>query len=252
MNAPQLPLFDIPLEVTWNPWHGCLRVSEGCKNCYVYTIDSLVQKNAKEIHKTRNFYLPIIKNRKGGYKIPSHSKVWLCFSSDFLLENADKWREEVWEMIAKRKDCTFIFFTKRIARFLDCIPKDWGEGYSNVIVGCSVENQAQANARLGIFLSLPIQTRWIVCAPLLENINLMPFLDSNKIAEISVGGESGLHTRVCDFAWVLSLQSQAKLAGIKFRFHQTGTLFLKDSKLYRIAKNLQRTYAQKANVDWNP
>ena len=20
----------------WNPWHGCLKYSEGCKNCYMY------------------------------------------------------------------------------------------------------------------------------------------------------------------------------------------------------------------------
>ena len=248
--SPKLPFFDTPLEITYNPWHGCLRVSEGCKNCYVYTIDSILQKNAKEIYKTRNFHLPLVKRRDGSYKIPSHSKIWLCFSSDFLLENADKWRLEVWEMIKERKDCTFIFFTKRIARFKECIPSDWGEGYSNVIIGCSVESQKEANARLPLFLESPIVTRWIVCEPLLEQIHLAPFLDFNKIAKISVGGESGMNARVCDFAWVLSLQRQAKLARIAFHFHQTGANFLKDSKLYKIPKKLQRIQAQKAKVDW--
>ena len=23
----------------WNPWHGCRKISEGCRNCYVYRID---------------------------------------------------------------------------------------------------------------------------------------------------------------------------------------------------------------------
>ncbi|WP_297812671.1 DUF5131 family protein [uncultured Helicobacter sp.] len=64
----------------------------------------------------------------------------------------------------------------------------------------------------------------------------LPYLDSSKIAEISVGGESRLNARVCDFAWVVSLQEQAKLAGIRFHFHQTGANFLKDSKFYRIPK----------------
>lgn len=138
-----------------------------------------------------------------------------------MLESADKWRDSVWRMIAERKDCTFIFFTKRIARFRECIPSDWGRGYPNVIVGCSVESQKEANARLPLFLESPILMRWIICAPLLEIIDLTPFLDSSKIAEIIVGGESGLNARVCDFAWVVSLQQQAKLAGIKFCFHQT-------------------------------
>ncbi|CAM3499411.1 DUF5131 family protein [Helicobacter sp. UBA3407] len=252
MRYPKLPFFDTPLEIAYNPWHGCVRVSEGCRNCYVFAIDSIVGKNAKELHKTRNFHLPIAKRHNGSYKIPSHSKIWLCFSSDFLLESADKWRDSVWRMIAERKDCTFIFFTKRIARFRECIPSDWGRGYPNVIVGCSVESQKEANARLPLFLESPILTRWIICAPLLENIDLTPFLDSSKIAEISVGGESGLNARVCDFAWVVSLQQQAKLAGIKFCFHQTGANFIKDSKLYRIPKKLQRIQAQKANLDWNP
>lgn len=116
-----------------------------------FAIDSIVGKNAKELHKTRNFHLPIAKRHNGSYKIPSHSKIWLCFSSDFLLESADKWRDSVWRMIAERKDCTFIFFTKRIARFRECIPSDWGRGYPNVIVGCSVESQKEANARLPLF-----------------------------------------------------------------------------------------------------
>ena len=22
----------------WNPWHGCIKCSEGCQNCYVYPL----------------------------------------------------------------------------------------------------------------------------------------------------------------------------------------------------------------------
>ncbi|MBQ6364821.1 MAG: DUF5131 family protein, partial [Oscillospiraceae bacterium] len=25
--------------VTWNPWHGCTKYSEGCRYCYVYRQD---------------------------------------------------------------------------------------------------------------------------------------------------------------------------------------------------------------------
>ncbi|MEN6461119.1 MAG: DUF5131 family protein, partial [Syntrophomonas sp.] len=25
---------------TWNPWHGCHKISTGCQNCYVYRIDA--------------------------------------------------------------------------------------------------------------------------------------------------------------------------------------------------------------------
>ena len=57
---------------------------------------------------------------------------------------------------------------KRIDRFLVSLPEDWGGGYDNVNIGCTVENQAKADERLPLFLSYPIKRRFIACAPLLE------------------------------------------------------------------------------------
>ena len=45
--------------------------------------------------------------------------VYLCFSSDFLVEDADAWRLECWQMIRERSDLHFLFLTKRIERFMD-------------------------------------------------------------------------------------------------------------------------------------
>ena len=25
----------------WNPWHGCVKYSEGCMNCYMYVLDKM-------------------------------------------------------------------------------------------------------------------------------------------------------------------------------------------------------------------
>ena len=27
------------MDVSWNPWHGCKKISEGCRHCYVYRTD---------------------------------------------------------------------------------------------------------------------------------------------------------------------------------------------------------------------
>ena len=51
-----------------------------------------------------------------------------------------------------------LLFTKRIERLAECLPPDWGEGYENVIIGCTVENQDRADARLPLFLSCPSGT----------------------------------------------------------------------------------------------
>jgi len=90
------------------------------------------------------------------YKIPSGKVVFTCFSSDFLLKDADEWRPDCWRMMRQRQDLFFYFFTKRIDRFEECLPSDWGDGSPNVMVGCTVENQEMADYRLPIFKSLPI------------------------------------------------------------------------------------------------
>lgn len=112
----------------WNPWRGCHKYSEGCKFCYIHKGDSRRGIDTNNIVKTDNFTAPIDKNKTGEYKIHPGKIVYLCFYSDFLLSDADNWRDECWKMIKERSDLHFIFLTKRIERFSECIPKDWNEG----------------------------------------------------------------------------------------------------------------------------
>ena len=37
----------------WNPWHGCIKCSEGCQNCYVYFLDRMRGKNGADVYKTK-------------------------------------------------------------------------------------------------------------------------------------------------------------------------------------------------------
>ncbi len=237
------------MSVSWNPWHGCLRVSEGCRNCYVYRQDAAWQKDAGVLRKTAAFDLPVRRSRDGRWKIPGGESVFTCFTSDFLFEGADPWREQAWEMIRFRRDLHFLFFTKRIDRFEVCLPPDWGSGYENVTIGCTVENQEMTERRLPLFLQLPICHRIIVCAPLLGPIDLAPYL-SSKIEEVSVGGESGPEARVCDYEWVLQLREQCVATDIPFCYHQTGARLMKDGRLYRIPRLWQHIQARKAGLDF--
>lgn len=235
----------------WNPWHGCTKISPGCKYCYVYRQDerygSEVASNLCKKNKT--FDLPIQKHRDGSYKIPSGKTVFTCFTSDFLLEDADEWRPECFRMMKERSDCMFIFFTKRIDRLEQCLPPDWGDGYDNVHIGCTVENQDRADYRLPIFLNAPIKHKSIICAPLLENLSISKYLDST-IEEVSVGGESGNEARECHYEWVLNIRRQCVEQNIPFCFHQTGANFIKNGKVYRIERRFQHSQAKKANIDF--
>ena len=242
------------MEVTWNPWHGCTKYSEGCRNCYVYRQDEMFGRDSTICKKTNDFNLPIKKDRRGNYKIPSGSLIMTCFSSDFLLSEADSWRDECLEMMKTRSDCMFYFFTKRIERLNFSVP-------DNVIVGCTCENQKMADYRLPIFKKLNIKYKTIILAPMLEKMDISKYLGSD-IYEVNVSGESGSsqqiraqqvrtqQVRALNYDWVLDIRNQCIKANVNFGFHQTGARFIKDGKEYRIERKYQIEQAKKANIDF--
>lgn len=233
----------------WNPWHGCHKLSEGCKYCYVYRGDAKRDVDSSIVTQTRNFDVPVRRKRNGEYKIPSGTLVYTCFTSDFFVEDADEWRSDAWEMIRQRSDLHFMMITKRIDRFSQCLPEDWGDGYDNVTICCTVENQSRADYRLPIYRSSPIKHKIIICEPLLERIDLSPFSIGDWVKQVVVGGESGYDVRSCDFDWVMELHDVCAKAGISFWFKQTGAKFIKDGKLYHIKRQFQHSQARKAGIN---
>ena len=171
-------------------------------------------------------------------------------TSDFFIEEADEWRPSVWQMIRLRSDLNFVIITKRINRFETCIPNDWNDGYENVTIVCTCENQIKADERLPIFLRLPIKHKWIIHEPMLEAIWIEPYLESGQIEQVICGGESGESARLCDFAWVLSTRQQCINHNVSFHFKQTGAIFKKGNKIYQIERKYQMTQAQKASIDY--
>lgn len=235
--------------IPWNPWHGCHKISPGCMHCYVYRMDERHEKDSAQIYKTQNFNLPLRKDRSGAYKILPGSCLATCFTSDFLLEEADAWRDEAWRMIRERSDVDFFFVTKRIERLEQCLPPDWGQGYDNVEINCTVENQQMAEYRLPILHDARVAHKGIVCEPLLSAIDLSPYL-GDWVRQVVAGGESGSDARVCDYDWILDLRRQCVAAGVPFYFKQTGARLRKEGKVYRIRRQYQHAQARKAGINY--
>lgn len=231
----------------WSPWRGCHKYSEGCKFCYIHKGDAKKGVDTNTIVKLDNFNAPVARNRNGEYKIKSGQTVYLCFSTDFLIEEADEWREECWQIMRERSDLNFIFLTKRIERFIRCVPADWNEGYNNVTVGCTVENRERADFRLPIFNSLPIKHRNIICQPLIDEINIEEYLDNVEL--VVVGGESDRNARPLNYNWVLSIREQCITKGVRFEFRQCGTHFIKNDKEYTLIVGDLCSQARKANIN---
>ena len=173
-------------------------------------------------------------------------------TSDFFIEEADEWRPEIWAMIKERRDLDFIIITKRIDRFQKCIPRDWGDGYENVMVQCTCENQAMADYRMPILLESPIRHKSVIHEPMLEAVEIGRWLASGQIERVVCGGESGPGARICDYDWILHTREQCMQYKVPFYFKQTGALFRKDGKVYRVDRKYQMEQAGKANINYMP
>ena len=148
--------------------------------------------------------------------------------------------------------CEFCYIhkgdAKRIERFMDCVPLDWGDGWENVIVGCTVENQRRADERLEIFSQLPIKHKNVICQPMVSAIDLERYLKDLEL--VVVGGESDRFARPMHYEWVLSVREQCIRQNVSFEFRQCGTHFIKDGREYILQKKDLCAQARKANINY--
>lgn len=236
----------------WNPWHGCVKCSEGCENCYMYFLDRIRGKDGAEIYRTASgFDYPLHRNRNGSYKIVSGEQIRVCMTSDFFLKEADEWRDEAWDIIRERSDVVFFLLTKRPERVREQLPPDWGEGWENVFFNVSCENQKRADERIPILHSLPFKHKGIMCAPFIGEVSIEKYLARGQIEQVICGGENYDGARPCDFDWVKKLRNECVKYNTSFCFIETGTEFIKDGRKYHIRKKqLQSEMAFKSGMNF--
>lgn len=211
------------------------------------------QKNGSDIYKVKaSFRYPIQRDRQGNYKIKSGELIRVCMTSDFFLEEADRWRNEAWDIMRQRKDVKFFLLTKRPQRVKECLPYDWGNGWDNVFFNVTCENQLRADERIPILLELPFKHKGIMCAPFIGAVSIEKYLSGGQIEQVICGGENYDGARPCDFDWVKNLQKECVSHDITFCFIETGTKFIKDGKLYHISsKQVQSQMAYKSQMNYS-
>lgn len=220
--------------IIWNPWHGCHKISEGCEHCYMYFLDGKRGIDTAKVFRTENFAMPLQRKRDGSFKYPSGMEMYVGLSTDFFVEEADVWREEAWRIIRSRPDMVFRLLTKRAHRIEECLPKDWGTGYENVLLSVTTENQKRADERLPILLDLPARHKGFMAAPFIGPIDVSSYLATGQIEDVLCGGENYDGARPCHYEWVKSLSDQCRTFHVSFNFIETGTCFVKDGRIYRI------------------
>lgn len=222
-------------DYTWNPWQGCTKVSPACANCYMFRDMKRYGKDPAVVRRSApaTFNLPLKKTREGDLAFQPGKRVFTCSWSDWFHQSADPWRSEAWEIVRQRPDLTFQIVTKRTERILDCLPSDWGDGYRNVILIATVENQEWADIRVPQLLDVPAWRRGLSCEPLLGPIDLLQNRPEERMLRwvrpmiegihwVITGGESGPGARMTHPYWCWQLQQQCEKHGVAFHHKQNG------------------------------
>ena len=219
--------FDMADEVIWNPWWGCAQVSTGCSQCMAYGI---LRRNKKE------FELPIqtekdkIRKEELDWIYPAGTVFRTCTLSDFFINRGDYMRKELWPMMKERSDCLFVINTRRPERIPECLPSDWGTGYKNVLINIAVESISTLDKRMNDFrraMEYSLPHVGIALSPLLEHVNLEPYISDGKIEHVELYGEKycGEQYRVRELRldWVKDIGEQCERHSVPFQFMATGT-----------------------------
>lgn len=161
------------------------------------------------------------------------------------------WRDEVLNIIKKRPDIGFYLLTKRPERVVECLPKDWRDGWDNVFFSVTMENQLKADERLLILIDLPFKHKGVMTAPFIGQISLQEWLKTGQIEQVIAGGENYDGSRVLKYEWVKSLYEECKANNVMFCFIETETKFEKNGKIYTMSnKRLQSKMAYKSSLQF--
>jgi len=220
-------------DATINFWTGCIKVSEGCKYCYMYRDKERYGKDPSEIVQVSEKTIRANLKKLGRYPF-RRSKIFTCSWSDFFLEEADPMRPWAWEIIREHPQFDWQILTKRPERIINHLPPDWGPGWPRVWLGVSVENQARADERIPLIYNVPAQTRFLSVEPLLEKVDLgleRPGV-KGQLLWVIAGGESGNEVgkyryRPCELTWLESIVAQCKFSTIPCFIKQLGTSLAK-------------------------
>lgn len=228
-------------ESTWNPFHGCKKVSQGCKYCYMFRDKERYKQDPTTVIKSKsNFDQPL--------KWSEPRLIFTCSWSDWFIEEADEWRDELWKIIKDTPQHTYQILTKRPERILDNLPEDWGDGYENVWLGISAENHEELVKRMIHFKDVKAKIKFLSCEPLIGAIDLELAMSNlflktndelifNKLVNwVIIGGESGNENgkylyRPCMRAWIKNMIDACKRNHVPVFVKQLGTYLSKELQL---------------------
>lgn len=235
----------------------CMRVSEGCRNCYASTMNewrgSGVSYEVPNLRDVEMFLDEKMLDAPRRWLRPR--RIFLCSMTDLFGEwVSDDWLRQIFEMMYDAREHTFQILTKRPDRMLAWCSHATilglrlrDKALENVWLGVSVEDQATADERIPLLLQTPDAVRWVSYEPALVGVDFRKYVDVMRAMNVDgvvlnwlvIGGESGPGARPFDLAWARSAIAQGRAAGVPVFCKQLGTRPEYDSGPNRISFKLR-------------
>lgn len=212
---------------TFNPWWGCTKVSEACKNCYAESWAKRVgqkvwgPKVARRTFSDAHWKQPL-KWNKDAEGAEERPRVFCASMADVFEDRTEleTHRARLFDLIEQTQNLDWLLLTKRPQNVLRLAK--WGENWpSNIWLGTTVELQTRADELLPELAAIPAKVRFISAEPLLGQLDLGPWLGST-IDWVITGGESGPHARPASPDWFRTLHTQCMESEVPFHFKQWG------------------------------
>ena len=243
---------------TFNPWHGCSRVSPGCENCYAEAFSKRLGRSLWGVQAERRFFgdkhwAEPVKWNASAAKRGVRERVFCASMADVFEEREDlvEPRARLYALIDQTPHLDWLLLTKRPENAdrlwmaaHDVIADrddDWRTWRPNVWLGTTCEDQPRADERIPHLLRVPAALRFLSCEPLLGPLDFtserrywMPEAGGDcrsAIDWVIVGGESGHGARPFDLAWARSIVEQCKAAGVAVHVKQMGSVWARENLL---------------------
>lgn len=207
---------------TFNPWMGCAKVSEGCRNCYAerLTRDRMGlklwgAKGRREITKTP--WKNVRKWNREAEQAGESRRVFCGSLCDWAEDHpvCNEVRPALWDLIRDTPWLTYQTLTKRPENIDRFLPDDWGNGYPNVWMGCTIEDNRVAH-RAEHLIAIPAVVHFVSYEPA---IGPLDELNLHDIEWVIYGGESGPGYRPEDKQWARDMRDRCRDHGVAF-FHK--------------------------------
>ncbi len=206
---------------TVNFWTGCTKVSAECANCY---IARPMRRRGLEpfngpIRTAPSTWKTAYQFNREAIAMGNTVRIFTCSMSDFFHEGADEWRDDAWQVIRECDRVTWQILTKRPDRIVDCLPSDWGDGWPHVWLGVTAGCR-DSFWRLDELAKIPAVCRFISAEPLLEQLDLRPYLADYQWIISGCERAARDKRRHMDLDWVRDIDRQCREAGVAHYFKQ--------------------------------